>query len=98
MTKKQKEKELPKHVLTLDEYDVLTLDMQCLGADNERQAIITELQRRRVQLIEIANAAGKSQLEVEARTTAEGLLAAINFINKLKALEDRCGCSECGAL
>ena len=100
MAKKKKEevKEEPKHVLTLNEYDVLTMDMQCLGADWERKAIIEELQRRRIQLIDIANSAGKSELEVESRKTAEGLFIAINFIEKLPAFESRCECQECGAI
>jgi hypothetical protein len=94
----RKKKELPKHVLTLDEYDVLTMDMQCLGALTERNAIIQELQYKRVQLIGIADSAEKTQLAVECRDAAEGLFIAINFIEKMKHLEDRCGCRECGAI
>lgn len=96
--KKEEVKEQPKHVLTLDEYDTLVMDAQCLGAQHERDAILDELIRRRVHLLDIARAAGESELKVEANATAEGLYIAVNFINSLPAYESRCGCRECGVV
>ena len=94
----KKKKEQPKHVFTLDEYDVMTLDLKCEGALDERDAIIKELQYKRVQLIGIADSAEMTQLAVECRAAAEGLFIAINFIEKMKHYEDRCGCRECGVI
>lgn len=83
---------------TLDEFDVMAMDMQCEGAEHERNSVIAELHRRRLQLLDISKSAGETQLKVEARHASEGLLIAINFIGALPKFEDRCGCPECGAL
>jgi hypothetical protein len=97
--KKEEVKEQPKHVLTLDEYDVLTMDMQCEGASNERQAIIDELRREMLHLFKLNRKTGEgTNLHKEIAALNVGLNTAIRIIENMPKLEDRCGCRECGAI
>lgn len=101
MAKKKKEevKEEPKHVLTLDEYDVLTMDMQCLGAENERKAIIEELRREVLHIFSLNRKTGEgTDLHKELAHLNVGLNTAIRIIESMPQLEDRCGCRECGVI
>lgn len=83
---------------TLEEYDVFTLDMKCEGALEERKAIIEELQRRKIQILELTKIARNTELGESASYAIEGISVAIGFIEKLRHYEDRCGCPECGAI
>jgi DNA segregation ATPase FtsK/SpoIIIE-like protein len=101
MARKRKEevKEEPKHVLTLDEYDVLTMDMQCLGASEERQAIVDELRREVQQLFKLNRKTGQgTNLHKEIAALEIGLNVAIRIIEGMPQYEDRCVCRECGAI
>lgn len=97
--KKEQTKEQPKHVLTLDEYDVLTLDMQCLGAEHERQAIVDELRREVQHLFNLNRKTGEgTNLHKEIAALNVGLNTAIRIIEGMPKFEDRCGCRECGVI
>lgn len=101
MARKKKEeiKEEPKHVLTLDEYDVLVMDMQCEGAEYERKAIVDELRREMLHLFNLNRKTGKgTNLHKEIAALNVGLNTAIRIIEQMPQLEDRCGCRECGVI
>jgi hypothetical protein len=95
-SKKKKPKEI-KHVLTLDEYDELTMEHQKLGAQLERGNIVAELQRRATQLREFSDKSdfvdGRDVFAQQAR----GMEMAIRFINGTREYEDNVGCPECEA-
>lgn len=93
-SKKKKVKQI-KHVLTLDEYDELTMEHQKLGAKLERGNIVAELQRRANQLREFSDKAdfvdGRDVFAQQAR----GMEMAIRFIGSVREYEDNVGCPEC---
>jgi hypothetical protein len=97
--KKEEVKEEPKHVFTLDEYDVLTMDLQCEGASWERQAIIDELHREVLHLFNLNRKTGEgTNLHKEIAALTVGLNTAIRIIEGMPQFEDRCGCRECGVI
>jgi hypothetical protein len=95
-SKKKKVKQV-KHVLTLDEYDELTMENQILGAKLERGNIVAELQRRADQLREFSDKSdfvdGRDVFAQQAR----GMEMAIRFIGGVREYEDNVGCPECEA-
>lgn len=100
--KKSKKESKPERKIhkdfTMDEYDIFTMDQQCQGALHERNAIITELQRRARHVNDLSNLApaGKLDSSIEWAILSYGLEMAIKIVQKMPHYEDRCECPECG--
>jgi hypothetical protein len=100
MAKHGKEEDRKIHKdFTLNEFDVFTLDMQCVGAVLERDDIVKELKRRANDVKELSDFApgGKLDSSVEWAILSYGLEMAIKITQKMPQLDERYTCAECGA-
>lgn len=93
-----KKKQEPIHKLTLDEYDVLTMDNQCAGALKERNDIILKLREVSSQMLTYKGWSNNTAFIEEMANAANGLIMACRIIDAMPHYEDRCGCSECGSI
>jgi hypothetical protein len=95
--KKKKEKKTDRKIyrdFTLAEFDVFTMDVECQGAQHERNVIIEELRKAQANLRKYSNGVGPESKRI-IDGIASGVTLAVALIEKMPEYEDRCDCSDC---
>jgi hypothetical protein len=98
MAKNKKEERKIYRDFTMEEFDEFALEAQAEGAHHYKNAILTELERRRDQVVQLMfSLPSGSKIGKDLAGIVAGLTTARNYIENMNDYEDCVGCPECGS-